>query len=696
MAPQRPGLQRWLPAILIGLPLLILLAGGWLAWQSTWRRAATELQHSADAAAELALRVLQGQQLMVERLNDLLRGLSDTEIRTREPALHASFAAMMASLPQVVTGYALDRDGVPLVSANILPVPRDMRFTDRDFFAALQAPDAPQTFVGQVYRGRVDGALFFVVAQRRHGTGNPAPADGFDGIASVSVDPKALSAGLARLLAAPEDVMAIMRADGNFLVRVPPLEEPAPPLGAASLLRTAMQDGAASGLSGGRSSVDGVWRLTAYRRLEGWPVYALAGRSRGAILLDWAGLMALQLAVGAPALLALFAFGRLAAERARREADARVALAAATVRQAAAGALRDSEARYRTLSEVAADVVWMRHADGAMPAPQPSWEAFTGQSPSQYRGFGWREAIHPEDREAATTGWEAATRTGKAYDAEIRLRHRDGGWRHCLTRAAPVPVGPPEPGAGSPADAASRDAPPAAIWVGAHIDVTPLREAETQQRFLMQEIDHRAKNALAVVQAVMRLTRAPSQPAFVAAVEGRVAALARAQTVLAEGRWAGAELRVLLDAELAAFRVAPSPSTGASPGISAEADGRPAVTLDGPAVSIRPVAAQPLSMAMHELATNAVKHGALATPGGRVSVDWQVDAVAGLLRLRWTEAGGPAVVAPQQRGFGSRVLDTTLRQQLGGEARMEWRPEGLVCSIELPLQRVIRHGPPPP
>ncbi|MFC7688310.1 HWE histidine kinase domain-containing protein [Paeniroseomonas aquatica] len=522
-----------------------------MSWRAVWRQAASDMLHSADASAELALRVLESQQLMVERLNDLVRGLSDAEIRAREPELHARLATLLEGLPLLVTGYLLDREGMPLLSGNVMPVPHDMRFGDRDFFAGLRAPGAPRTFVGQVYQGRVDGALFFAVAQRRSGSGNPPAADGFDGVVNISVDPAAIGEGLARLLAAPQDTVAMIRRDGTILARVPVLRRPGQELRPDNPLRAAMQAGSPRGVTTGISAVDGVWRLTAYRQLEGWPVYAAAGRSRGAILFEWASLMALQLAIAVPALVALLALGRLAVERARRDATDRAALAENAVRSAAAAALRASEARYRTLSEVAADVVWSRLDTGAMAAPQPSWEAFTGQTPSQYRGFGWQDAIHPADREAAAERWQAATVAGRSYAAELRLRHRDGGWRHCLVRAAPVPEAP---GADAPVeDALAPGAPEGRprLWVGAHIDVTPLREAESRQRFLMQEIDHRAKNALSVVQAVIRLTRAGSRQDFVTAVEGRVAALARAQTVLARGRWAGADLRVLLEGELA-------------------------------------------------------------------------------------------------------------------------------------------------
>jgi two-component sensor histidine kinase len=111
------------------------------------------------------------------------------------------------------------------------------------------------------------------------------------------------------------------------------------------------------------------------------------------------------------------------------------------------------------------------------------------------------------------------------------------------------------------------------------------------------------------------------------------------------------------------------------------------VTLEGPPVALPPGAAQPLAMAAHELATNALKHGALSAPTGSVSVSWRLEGgPGGVLRLRWTEEGGPQIErAPKRRGFGSRVLDGTMRRQLGGAVSLAWERTGLVCEIEVPL-----------
>ena len=211
------------------------------------------------------------------------------------------------------------------------------------------------------------------------------------------------------------------------------------------------------------------------------------------------------------------------------------------------------------------------------------------------------------------------------------------------------------------------------------IDVTERKAAEERQALLVREVDHRAKNVLAVVQAALRLTRADDVPTFVRAVEGRVGALARAQTILADHRWLGADLRALLRGELALFL-----------GDAGQQAGGPFARLEGPAVALPAGLAQPLAIVVHELATNAVKYGALSLPAGRVSVSWRLAAEAGsapLLRLRWVEAGGPQVAGPPaHRGFGSRMLDATVRRQLGGRMSESWEALGFGCEIELRLR----------
>ncbi|MBK1658712.1 PAS domain S-box protein [Paracraurococcus ruber] len=206
------------------------------------------------------------------------------------------------------------------------------------------------------------------------------------------------------------------------------------------------------------------------------------------------------------------------------------------------------------------------------------------------------------------------------------------------------------------------------------VDITERRRSEEATLLLAREVDHRAKNALAVVQSILTLTRTGDPAEFKRAVLGRVAAMARAHTLLARERWNGADLRSLLEEELAPHRGA-----GATAG----------VTLSGPPTGLAPEAAQPVAMAVHELATNAAKYGALSVPGGTVAVSWQADGATGGLLMRWREAGGPPVTPPARRGFGTGLIENTVRRQLQGELALDWAPLGLDCSIRLPPRMVV-------
>lgn len=194
-------------------------------------------------------------------------------------------------------------------------------------------------------------------------------------------------------------------------------------------------------------------------------------------------------------------------------------------------------------------------------------------------------------------------------------------------------------------------------------EVLERRNAEARQ-LLMREVDHRSRNALTVVQTFVRLTAAPTLEAFRNTLDGRVEALARAQTSLLAKHWEGGELTDILEGELAAM--APSGQ----------------YELNGGPVLLRPDDVQGLTMVIHELATNACKYGALSQEGGTLRVEWRT--AEGSLHLVWTEMGGPRVVAPAREGFGSRLVGQ-LARQLRGEVLSDWREAGLRVTMRIPL-----------
>jgi PAS domain S-box-containing protein len=345
-----------------------------------------------------------------------------------------------------------------------------------------------------------------------------------------------------------------------------------------------------------------------------------------------------------------------------------------TARKSAEAELRRSEERLRVAMEAGGLGAW--EVDTA--TGQAGWDAraaaILGDAPGPGGAdrAGFEARIHPEDRPRVQAAFRAAAAGAADYAAEFRFRRRDGEERWLRSWGRLLPPGRPE---GLPGDQAHPR------MAGVIADITERHRAEERQTLLVREVDHRAKNVLAVVQAALRLTPRHDPAAYARMVEGRVAALARAHSLLAANRWSGADLAALLWAELQAFL----PDARAMPGPHR-------IAIKGPALLVAPQPSQAIGMAVHELATNAVKYGALSLAGGRVWLDWRLDAVADLLLLSWAETGGPPVERPPEAsGFGTRVVDATLERQLGGRIRRVWRPEGLLLEAALPLA-AIRAG----
>ncbi|HEY6994819.1 MAG TPA: PAS domain S-box protein [Xanthobacteraceae bacterium] len=206
-------------------------------------------------------------------------------------------------------------------------------------------------------------------------------------------------------------------------------------------------------------------------------------------------------------------------------------------------------------------------------------------------------------------------------------------------------------------------------------DITERKRAEKLQRVLIDELNHRVRNTLATVQAIagQSLVHAKSPREFVASFTGRVQALATAHTLLTRSEMRGAEIMDLVREQA----------------LLGDADDR-RISCSGPLLMLEPQAALHLALVLHELATNARKHGALSVPAGRLTVTWEVRRNGGQnLLLRWAESNGPMVRAPAARGFGSTLIEQTLRAH-GGEASVHYRPDGVTCDIKLPLPSEAR------
>jgi PAS domain S-box-containing protein len=329
-----------------------------------------------------------------------------------------------------------------------------------------------------------------------------------------------------------------------------------------------------------------------------------------------------------------------------------------TERKRAEEELRDSEARFRTIFEEANDYLITSDLQQRITSCNPAVVAALGYSLDELLGRSFADFLDPAGFAQTTEMLRRKLEEGGTTRHTIPVLRRDGErliWE-ISSRLTLDDQGQP---------------------VSLHAigrDVTEAKRAEAHQQLLIDELNHRVKNTLAIVQGIAQQTlkdgmdAAEIRPVF----EGRLRALSAAHNLLTRENWTPVPLaRVIRDA------LTPH---GATQGL---------FRIDGPDILIPPKTAVSLALAVHELATNAVKHGALSVPEGRASIAWAVATAEGgpRLHLTWQEAGGPIIAAPQHRGFGTRMIERGLSAELGGTVRIEFAPTGLKCVVDAPLPK---------
>jgi PAS domain S-box-containing protein len=319
-------------------------------------------------------------------------------------------------------------------------------------------------------------------------------------------------------------------------------------------------------------------------------------------------------------------------------------------------ALRESEARFRTMADSAPAPIWLTNAAGQVEFLNHALCELAGKTVDELLGDAWVRHMHPEDL-ARMNATRAEARSAFApYSWLARFQRHDGEWR--WMRGTSQPRFDENGGFQG--------------YISLAMDVTDARRAEERQQMLINELNHRVKNTLATVQSLAHQTL--REDASRQQLNERLFALSAAHNVLTRRNWESGEI-----VEIAREAVRPYDDPD-----------RSRFTLTGPSVSLPPSVALAISMALHELATNAVKYGALSGPAGEISVTWE--ARDGAIDLEWRETGGPAVVSPTRRGFGSRLLGAGLTAELGGPAQITYAPEGVICRIHIPRRPAVTPG----
>jgi PAS domain S-box-containing protein len=308
--------------------------------------------------------------------------------------------------------------------------------------------------------------------------------------------------------------------------------------------------------------------------------------------------------------------------------------------------LRQSETQFKALADNIPQLAWMSDPNGQIFWYNKRWYEYTGADEATTLGHGWRSVHHPEHEARATEHFLNSLKKGEIWEDTFPLRGKNGKFRWFLSRAHPIRGEDGE----------------IQMWFGTNTDVTDQKQREEQIQLLLGEVNHRAKNMLTLVQAIARQTMASGEN-FMDRFAARLRSLASSQDLLVSSGWRGARVEDIMNSQLAHLE----DFIGTR------------IILEGPHVRLTSAAAQSLGMALHELATNAGKYGALSNDTGRVDIRWNVRQEDGTNRfeISWTESGGPPVLAPERRGFGSTVIERMTRIAFGYPVKLDFDPDGL-------------------
>lgn len=612
---------------------------------------------------EHALRVFEAQQLIIDQTDQYLGDMAWSDIRT-SAAVHRFLQRTASGSPHVDGLWLVPPDGRTANSADFFPFP-EVSVTDRRYFQALSEND--EIHFGEMIVGRVKGTFNFNLSRRR------SPRDAFNGVILVTSS-LAYFTDFWEQASEGEFAAGIFREDGEILVRYPLLDTLPQSLSESSPLLDQMKEGD-DAVYQSVSSIDGRARIYGYSRIGTTPLFIGYGLPNAQVLANWRRDM---LRMGLIAVLASVLLGTAAATITRQ--NRRLGATAISWRRTANELEREVDLRVlaedvaaerkRLLDEVRAltaqrQSILENMAEGVIALDARGHIIYANREATKYLG-----PFHEGEQDFASlvASRRILSADGSEFDPalapdraplggddlpeiELLIRSETGQHAACFFRGGPIFDADGKP-----------DGAVLTFW-----DVTERKRDAERRDLLMRELDHRVRNMLATIMAMIRISNEPGQTKeeFVTALSGRVGAMARTHGVLSEGRWEGATMGRLVDDE-----------------VSSASKSRQLVLAGDRDLMLPPKEAADLALALHELATNAIKHGAWSIPEGQVSLRWEDESSSAghALRVEWKESGGPAISGPPaRRGFGTRLLQGIFATAKG--VALNYEPDGLRCTM---------------
>lgn len=332
--------------------------------------------------------------------------------------------------------------------------------------------------------------------------------------------------------------------------------------------------------------------------------------------------------------------------------------------------LRERSDQFTALANNIPQLAWLADKNGWIFWYNQRWYDYTGTDLAAMEGWGWQAVHHPDHVDRVSKRIQHAWDTGEPWEDTFPLRRADGEFRWFLSRANPL----------------KDDAGNVMLWCGTNTDITEQLDAQEHINLLIREVNHRSRNMLATIRAILgRSARLPKDE-LIQSLDRRISALASNQEILDGGDWSGARIVDIVEAQLR----------------HVDEDARARIDIEKPeSLIVQAKVAEAIGLAIHELATNSMKYGALSNSIGRVHIAWALVDDADnqpLLKMVWSESAGPALAEPTANGFGTLLIKRNVEQVLKALVVLDFQPTGLVWRVEAPagdllIDRIERVDP---